>query len=75
MIPKNYRATYAVVVVSILITASCNESSTVIIPVQGTSSAMKKGLANGRIVNYTFDGTEGDPIDLTSKPVDYELCS
>jgi len=65
MIPKNLKATYVVVVVSMLVTASCNENSSPLTVVQGTHSSTTKSVANGRIASYSFDGTEGDPIDLT----------
>jgi hypothetical protein len=62
MILKNFKTTYAMVVIAMLIAESCSENSTLLKPVQN-SSTTKKTLPNGRIVNYSFDGTEGDAID------------
>jgi len=65
---KKYTTT--VVIGLLWLTMSCGENSSVVQPVSsGANSQTKSANMNGaRIFNYTFNGTEGDPISLdTSK--------
>src|SRR5258706_16421560 len=63
MTMKKYTTT--VVIGLLWLTMSCGENSSVVQPVSTSTNGQKNGA---RIFNYTFNGTEGDPISLdTSK--------
>ena len=63
MILKNFKTTYAMVVMAMLVAESCNENSS-LVTIQRPNSTSKKTLSNSRVINYSFDGTEGDAIGL-----------
>ena len=56
MTTKKYQTTLAIVLGSLLMTMSCNENS--------NAPSPSNSNVNARVNNYTFDGTEGDPITL-----------
>jgi hypothetical protein len=55
MASRKHFSTIAIAIGSFLMTVSCQENATL------TNS----GVTNQRIINYTFDGREGDPIALS----------
>lgn len=64
MTSKKQNSTIAIVVSSLLMTMSCNDNSILPASVKLTTAAQAKVNTNARVANYTFDGTEGDPIPL-----------
>src|SRR5260221_5614225 len=65
MTSKKHNSTIAIVVSSLLMTMSCNDNSILPASVKSAAASQAKVVnTNARIANYTFDGTEGDPIPL-----------
>ncbi len=65
MTSKKHNSTIAIVVSSLLMTMSCNDNSILPASVKSATASQAKVVnTNARIANYTFDGTEGDPIPL-----------
>lgn len=61
---KNVKTAFTVVIILMLLTASCDENPSLLKSGQGSTPSQKKNLTNARIASYSFDGTEGDAIDL-----------
>jgi hypothetical protein len=64
MATNRYNAIFAVVLCAFLTTTSCEENNSVPKMSNSQTAPQTKAGQAARVTNYTFDGSEGDPITL-----------
>jgi hypothetical protein len=62
MIPKKINPTYFVITACLLFGNSCSENTNQFELIDPINSTTKLSMVTGEILNYTFDGSEGDAI-------------